>query len=402
MSKMNKSLSFLTLLMLLLSLDAFGQQKFKAAAVGFYNLENLFDTEASVGYIDGTRSPDDPNYHISIKASDISKYDTVAYRGSYTYENLEGKKVIRPLILQTEEFHPNGKKVWTKERYNQKLKNLSEVIAELGKTDTQTAPVIVGLCEIENKEVVEDLINQPALKRFDYGVVHFNSMDARGVDVALIYQKSRFQVTKAKPYFVEIFHRDGYRQYTRDILRVTGLLDGEEITFLVNHWPSRSGGEQVSMPKRKKAAEVMKGIFDEIRAEDPNAKIIAMGDFNDDPTSPSIKQVMGTEGKKERVKNADIFNPMEAMFKKGMGTLGYRDSWNLFDQILVTGTLVENNKKFDSYKVFKTAIFSAPYLITPEGQYKGYPFRMYGGDTFYAKGYSDHFPVYTILLREMK
>lgn len=402
MSKINKSLSYITLFVMLFSFNVSAQQKFKAATVGFYNLENLFDTEASVGYIDGTLSPDDPNYHISINVNDIPKYDTVAFRGRYTHENIAGKKIIRPLILQTEEFHPTGKKVWTTERYNQKLKNLSEVIAELGKSETQSAPVIVGLSEIENKEVVEDLVNQPALKRFDYGVVHFNSMDARGVDVALIYQKSRFQVTKAKPYEVEIFNSDGNRQYTRDILRVTGLLDGEEISILVSHWPSRSGGEQVSMPKRKKAAEVMKGIFDEIRAENPNAKILSMGDFNDDPVSPSIKQVLNTEGKKDKVKEGDIFNPMESMFKKGMGTLGYRDSWNLFDQILVTGTLVEKNKNFDTYKVFKTEIFSAPYLITPEGQYKGYPFRMYGGDTFYAKGYSDHFPVYTVLLREMK
>jgi hypothetical protein len=402
MSKMNKSLSFLTLLVLMLSLNVSAQQKFKAAAVGFYNLENLFDTEISAGYIDGTRSPEDPNYHISVAVDKIPSLDTMAYRGKYTYADLEGKKIIRPLILQAEEFSPGGKKVWTKERYNQKLKNLSEVIAELGKKETQTAPVIVGITEIENRQVVEDLISQPALKRFDYGIVHFNSFDARGIDVGLIYQKNRFVVTKAKPYEVEIYNENGYRSYTRDILRVTGLLDGEEITFLVNHWPSRSGGEQVSMPRRKKAAEVMKSIFDEIRAENPKAKIIAMGDFNDDPVSPSIKQILKTEAKKEKVKDNDIFNPMEAMFKKGMGTLGYRDSWNLFDQFIVTGTLVDQNKKFETYKMHKTEIFSAPYLITPEGQYKGYPFRMYGGDTYYAKGYSDHFPIYTVLLREMK
>jgi hypothetical protein len=402
MSKINKSLSFLTLFVLLFSLNVSAQQKFKAAAVGFYNLENLFDTEVSAGFIDGTKSPEDQTYHTSVSVNEISGLDTVAYKGRYTYQDLAGKKIIRPLILQAEEFSPNGKKVWTQERYNQKLKNLSEVISLLGKDQTNDAPVIVGITEIENREVVEDLIAQPALKKYDYGIVHFNSFDARGIDVGLIYQKSRFKVITAKPYEVEIFNDNGYRSYTRDILRVTGLLDGEEITFLVNHWPSRSGGEQASMPRRKKAAEVMKAIFDEIRAENPKAKIIAMGDFNDDPVSPSIKQVLNTEGKKDKVKEGDIFNPMEAMFKKGMGTLGYRDSWNLFDQFIVTGSLVDQDKKFETYKMFKTEIFSAPYLITPEGQYKGYPFRMYGGDTYYAKGYSDHFPIYTVLLREMK
>lgn len=402
MNKVTKSLSKLTFLFIVFSTAVFGQQKFKSATIGFYNLENLFDTEVSAGYIDGTLPYTDPNYHISIPVTDIPKYDTVYYRGRYTFENLQGKKIIRPLILQ-DEFTPTGKKVWTKERYNQKLANLSNVISQLGKTETNSVPVIVGISEIENRQVIEDLISQPALKNHDYGIVHFNSFDARGVDVGLIYLKKRFRVTEAKPYEVEIFNDEGKRQYTRDILRVSGILDGEEeIHILVNHWPSRSGGEKASMPKRKKAAEVMKQIFDEIRAKNPNAKILAMGDFNDDPVSPSIKEVLGTVGKKEKVQPSDIFNPMESMFKKGIGTLGYRDSWNLFDQIIVTGPLVEKNKNYDSYKIFKTEVFSPSYLITPEGQYKGYPYRTFGGDTYHPKGHSDHFPVYTVLLKEIK
>src|SRR5690606_21507316 len=234
--KINKSLTYLTVFVSFLTTQTFGQQKFQAATVAFYNVENLFDTEVSAGYIDGTRNPDDPMYHISIPADEISNYESEPFEGDYTYETVAGKKVIRPLILQKEEFSPGGKKVWTEDKYNQKLKNLAEVIAELGKAETQSAPVIVGLCEIENRKNVEHLINQAALKKYNYGIAHFNSFDARGVDVALIYQKDRFQVTKAKPYVIEIFETDGSRDYTRDILRVTGLLDGEEITFLVNHW----------------------------------------------------------------------------------------------------------------------------------------------------------------------
>lgn len=400
--KINKSLTYLTLFGLFLTTQLSAQQKFQAATVGFYNVENLFDTEISAGYIDGTRSPEDPNYHISISVDQIPNYETESFEGEFTYETIQGKKVIRPLILQKEEFSPSGKKVWTEEKYNQKLKNLAEVISELGKTETQSAPVIVGLCEIENRQNIEDLINQPALKKYDYGIAHFNSFDARGVDVGLIYQKSRFVVTKAKPYVIEIFENDGSRDYTRDILRVTGLLDGEEITFLVNHWPSRSGGEQASRPRRMKAAEVMKGIYDEIRAENPNAKIMAMGDFNDDPVSPSLDNVMGAIPNKGKVKNGDNVNLMYTMFKSGMGTLAYRDSWNLFDQFIVTGTLIDQDKKFESYKIFKTEIYSPSKLVQPDGQYKGYPYRMFSGDTFRAEGYSDHFPVYSILLRGVK
>ena len=400
MNKINESLSKLSILLIFFSTGLLAQQKFQAATVGFYNIENLFDTEISAGYIDGALPYDDPNYHISINVKDIPKYDTVSFTPPYTYENIAGKKIIRPLILQ-DEFSPTGKKAWTEERYNQKVKNISHVIAQLGKEETNSAPVIVGICEIENRKTVEDIVNQPELKEYNYGVAHFNSFDARGVDVALIYQKSRFKVTKAKPYVVEIFGDDGRREYTRDILRVTGLLDGEEVTFLVNHWPSRRGGEKASLPRRKKAAEVMKGIYDEIRAENPNAKIIAMGDFNDDPVSPSITETLGAIGKKEKAKNSDIVDLMSSLYKKGMGTLAYRDSWNLFDQFFVTGTLIDNSKKFDSYKIYKTEIFSPSYLVSPEGQYKGYPYRMYGGDTYYPNGYSDHFPVYTVLLREV-
>jgi hypothetical protein len=400
MFKINKSLTTTTILLILFSTQVFSQKKFQAATVAFYNIENLFDTEISAGYIDGTLDPTDPNYHISINVKDISKYDTVSFKQRYTYENIAGKKIIRPLILQ-DEFSPSGKKAWTVERYNQKLKNISHAISQLGREETNSAPVIVGICEIENRKTVEDIVNQPELKEYDYGVAHFNSFDARGVDVALIYQKSRFQVTFAKPYVVEIYNDDGTRDYTRDILRVTGLLDGEEVTFIVNHWPSRRGGEKASMPRREKAAEVLKGIYDEIRAKNPDAKIIAMGDFNDDPVSPSITKALGAKDDRNKAKKSDIVDLMSEMYKKGMGTLAYRDSWNLFDQFFVTGTLIDNEKKFDSYKIFKTEIFNPSYLISPEGQYKGYPYRMYGGDTYYANGYSDHFPVYTILLREV-
>lgn len=133
----------------------------------------------------------------------------------------------------------------------------------MGSSITKTAPVAVGFAEVESRGVLEDLINQPSLKPYDYGIVHYNSWDKRGIDVGFIYQKSRFKVTETKKYELKVFNDNGTRDYTRDIVRVTGLLDGEEISFVINHWPSRRGGEAASYPRRKAAGELLKSIFDE-------------------------------------------------------------------------------------------------------------------------------------------
>ncbi len=398
-SKINKSLSFSLILILFLISFISAQDQYQAAAVGFYNLENLFDTTKSMGYIDGTKDYQDQFYHITIPESDKDKYEGEDSTFRLTEENLKGKKVFRSLIL-TEEFTPDGPKAYDDEKYDQKLKNLSRVISELGSDVTKTAPVVVGVVEVETRKVVEDLVQQPALQKYNYGVVHYNSLDKRGIDCALIYQKDRFQVTETHKYELEVFNNEGNRDYTRDIIRVSGKLDGENIHFIVNHWPSRRGGEAASAPKRKAAAELLKSIFREIQERDPNAKIIAMGDFNDDPVSPSFADVLKVKGSKKNLNNTDFYDPMVKMYKDGMGTLAYRDTWNLFDQIILSEPLIGDD--YNSYEMFKTGIYSPSYLISQEGQYKGYPNRMYGGDNFRANGYSDHFPVYTILLRKVK
>lgn len=401
MFKINKSLTLFIIFTFVLTLNVKGQAKYASATVAFYNVENIFDTIKSVGYIDGTLPYNDKNYHIQIAESDISKYQTEEFNQSYTYENIKGKKIIRPLILQ-DEFLPNGNKRWNTQKYFQKINNISKVISELGADVTGSAPVVVGICEIETREILEDLANSSALKKYGYDVVHFNSFDARGVDTGLLYQKSRFKVIEAKPHPIFNYDSEGKRRYTRDILQVTGLLDGEEITFLVNHWPSRSGGEKASMPARLEAAKVMKGIFDDLKSKNPNAKVIAMGDFNDDPISPSIKNTFNPAGEISKVTEDGYYNPMLHLYKKGVGTLAYRDAWNLFDQFISTSSLVTKNKDYSSYKIFKTEVFNKDYLIATEGAYKGFPNRMWSGDTYRANGYSDHFPVYTILLKQVK
>ncbi|MDO5656201.1 MAG: endonuclease [Flavobacteriaceae bacterium] len=399
MCKIKNSLIFTNIFLLIFSTLVFGQNKqYQAAAVGFYNLENLFDIYPSAGYIDGNLDYQDQFYHTSVKVADIPTLDTVMCNCRLTPGNLKGKKIIRPIILQ-DEFTPNGPKAWDEIKYQQKLKNLSKVISEIGKDVTQTAPVAMGLVEVENREVIEDLISQPNLLPYNYGIVHYNSLDKRGIDCGFIYQKDRIVVTKTQKYELEVYNVNGNRDYTRDILRVDGLLDGEPISFLVNHWPSRSGGQAASFPKRKAAAELLKSIFDEIKSENPNAKIIAMGDFNDDPVDPSLSQVLGAVTQRKNVKDGNLFNLMGKMFADGYGTLAYRDGWNLFDQIITTSSLIGDD--YSSYRVYKTEIFSPQYLVSKEGQYKGYPNRMFGGDSYRADGYSDHFPVYTIMLREV-
>ena len=401
MHKFNKTLKLLLLPFILFTLKINAQGKYISAVVGFYNVENLFDTIESTGYINGNLNYKDPNYHVSIPISDIPKYDTISFKKQYTYENIQGKQIIRPLILQGE-FLPNGKKRWDTKRYFQKINNISKVLSELGRDFTGTAPVIIGLAEVETKAIVEDLAKSNCLEKYNYGIVHFNSFDARGVDVALMYQKNRFIVTEAKPHPVFIYEADGNRKYTRDILQVTGLLDGEVITFLVNHWPSRSGGEKASMPGRIEAAKVAKGIIENLKAINKNAKVILMGDLNDDPNSHSIKEVFKPAAEMKKVKDNGFYDPMIAMFKKGFGTLAYRDSWNLFDQMIFTASLVTTDKDYKTYKVYKTEIFKKDYLFSKEGQYKGYPHRMWSGDTYREDGYSDHLPVYTILLKSVQ
>ena len=359
---MNKNIGFsknpyLRIVFILSVLFYFGnsakaQQKnsYKILTVAFYNVENLFDTENDSLTFDDDRTP-------------------------------------------------LGKDVWTLEKYQDKLKNISKVLSEIGTETSQNSPAVIGLCEIENYTVLEDLINQPALRDKNYGIVHYDSPDKRGVDVALLYQKSLFTPATSQSRRLLIYELEDplKRVYTRDQLVVNGLLEGEEINFIVNHWPSRSGGEARSSYKRERAGQLNKLIIDSLHQINPYAKIISMGDFNDDPTNKSIKKVLNTKSSKEYLEVQDIYNPMEKMIKNGRGTLAYRDSWNLFDQMLLSGTLVNSN--LAGYKFYKADIFQKNYLVTPKGQFKGYPFRSYdyGG---YTGGYSDHFPVYIFLVKK--
>ncbi|WP_373519720.1 endonuclease/exonuclease/phosphatase family protein [Pricia sp.] len=331
------------------------EKQYKIRTVAFYNLENLFDTENDTLIFDEDRTPE-------------------------------------------------GKDNWTLERYNKKLDNLSKVLSEIGLDVTKTSPDIIGICEVENLKVIEDLVNHSTLLAKDYGVVHFDSPDERGIDVALLYKKSVFLPTSFDSRRLLLINDDGKRNYTRDQLIVGGLLDDEQYYFLVNHWPSRSGGEARSRPNRMEAAKLSRRIIDSIQKLDISAKIIGMGDFNDDPDNDSFKKILRTNPEpadvaenETRPKEINLFNPMEKLYRRGIGSLAYRDKWNLFDQIYFTENLVDPED--GKYQFWKAGVFNATYLVSKKGQYKGYPFRTYAGGS-YAGGYSDHFPVFVYLIRE--
>lgn len=343
---------FLAIFILLVaSAQAQEKKSYKVNTIAFYNVENLFDFENDPITFDDDRTPD-------------------------------------------------GKDHWTEEIYNAKLKNTAKVIAEIGSDVAGNAPAIIGLCETENRRVLEDLVNQEELLQKDYGIVQYESPDRRGIDVALLYQKKLFTPTQHKAYELLIYDNNdaSKRVFTRDQLLVSGMLDGEKIHVIVNHWPSRSGGEARSRHKRIKAAELNKRIIDSLHSDDPYAKIITMGDLNDDPTSPSVRKVLQPKNEREDVAIKELYNPMEEMYKKGLGTLAWRDGWNLFDQMIVSAELLK--KDYSSYRFYKAGIYNKTYLANPRGRYKGYPYRSFA-DGGFTGGYSDHFPVYVYLIKEL-
>ena len=392
--------NFLSLAAVIFSMITFAQQgKVKrVAAVGFLNVENLWDTIRSADYIDGTKDKTNPAFHRSIPLDSIKFLEAEKYEGQWSDGLLVGKKAVR-YQSGSEEFTPASGKNYNTKIYKKKLENAAKVIAELGSQYTKTAPAVVGLIEVENRQVIQDLVKQPALSKYDYGIVHYNSYDYRGIDVALIYQKRRFTVTNSLKKELKVYGPDGKREYTRDILVVSGILDNEKVAFFMNHWPSRRGGEAVSLPKRNAAAALLKQQMDSIRTEDPATKLFAMGDFNDDPVSASLKNhLKAAASEKDLSDDKPYLNLMYPLYKKGIASLAYQDAPNLFDQIIVSKNLVlDINPK--EYSVYKAEVYAPAYLVNKEGNYKGYPFRSWNGDQF-TGGYSDHFPAFVILQKE--
>jgi hypothetical protein len=322
--------------------------KYKIVSLGFYNLENLFDTEN----------------------------DT---------------------LINDEEFLPDGARTWTNERYQEKLGNMSYAISQIGIQDVPAGLSVLGVAEIENRRVLEDLVVQPSIKKRNYQIIHFDSPDARGVDVGLLYNPLHFTPLYSRKVPL-INYENGEIQRTRDILYVKGQLESDTIHIMVNHWPSRGGGEAKTAPYRNNGAKQCRIIIDSLLKLDPETKIFVMGDLNDDPTNESIKSYLRAVSNIKDVRKTAMFNAYEDMFRRGQGSNAYRDAWSLFDQIIISQGVV--NKKSSGFTYFKANIFNKQFLVQPTGQYKGYPLRTFSGDT-YQSGYSDHFPSYVYLVKEL-
>jgi hypothetical protein len=331
----------------MMHLDASAQpKKYQVCIVAFYNLENFYDT-------------------------------------------------INNALVNDDDFTPAGIKHYTGKIYLDKLNKLATVVSMIGTEVSPAGPALLGVAEIENDTVLNDLIHHPLLRRRQYRIVHTDSKDVRGIDVGLLYDPQYFVPEKAEKLFVQLPGNSKEAYFTRDILYARGKLAGETVHVYVNHWPSRRGGEERSSPARAAAAGVCRKHLDGILEKDREARIIVMGDLNDDPDSPSITSILQATGRTPLLPG-ELFNPWAELYEKGIGTLANRDSWGLFDQIILSqGWLKRGTGLFYHHQ----AIFIRDFMRENTGRYKGYPMRTWDGNT-YRGGYSDHFPTYLVLARQ--
>ena len=320
------------------------QERHSSLIIGFYNLENLFDT------------------------------------------------INQPYVID-EEFTPQGVKRYTGEVYYDKLTKLSRVISEMEMDKSRNRLVLLGVAEVENKDVLMDLVKEPLLSG-KYLVAHLDGKDERGIEVGLLYSPDYFTLSGMQSFHVATENIDSAYGRTRDIFYVNGKLLGETIHVFVNHWPSRRIGVEASQPYRQLAASVCRQKLDSLLKIEPDAKIIVMGDFNDNPSDASVSMVLGAKNEVEQVKRGDLYNPWSDIHQTGTGTYLFQGSWNLLDQIMLSSSFLEPDSTGYFFK--EAIIFKPEYLIQKEGKYAGHPYKSYFGN-FYSGGYSDHFPVCVIL-----
>ena len=356
---MKKTLYIIAALALLMLPRTADAQKHKSYVIGFYNLENLFDT-----------------YH------DEGKND---------YEYL-----------------PDGANEWTEEKYAKKLKNMARVIADMRK-DNGAWHAVLGVSEVENRHVLEDLVSEPAIADANYQIVHYDGPDRRGVDCALFYRPEVFKyiTSESIPFTFEPSRidwsawteeeKEAFR--TRDILMVRGTIDGEMFAFFVCHLPSRLGGKGADL--RPRGAEIAYMRAMELQEEFPGIKIVVMGDMNDNPTDISMTEYLHGKEFLDDLDDEDFFNPFLSMIKAGYSSLYYRGAGNIFDIVMVNKALADaEDDTFEIQPILKKKfygrIFSKPYMTNQSGQYKGTPFRTFSNGAF-VNGYSDHYPTYIVI-----
>lgn len=314
---------------------------YRVYGVAFYNLENLFDTINSNG----------------------------------TYDL---------------EYSPGGAKQWDSTKYNSKICNMAYAISQLTTATTPKGPAVIGVSEIENKSVLDDLVNDPQIRAWNLQVVHHDGPDRRGVDVGLLYNPTLFTFESVENHRLFIESYPTFR--TRDQMCVTGLLGKRRVSIIVNHWPSRMGGQEQSSWLREAAAALSKQIADSVWAVDPSRGVIVMGDLNDDPDDKSVAKVLGAKKDAKNVGPHDFYNPWWRLLRdKGIGTLAYKGQWNLFDQIVISGNLLQENAETQDLIFFKQQVHNHKFLVGNDGNREGYPLRTFSAG-IWLNGYSDHFP----------
>lgn len=309
---------------------------------------------------------------------------------SYNVENLFD--TINNPDKEDDEFTPVSKKNWNTDRYTKKINDLAFVIKSINKNEL---PEIVSLIEVENKTVVKDLLSTKHLKEGGYAFVHEDSPDARGIDVAFAYRKSEFKYIEHQS--LPVYYDFEPETTTRDILYVKGQLKNNEfLYFFVNHWSSRRKGKKESEPKRLVAAGIVRAKVDSILKKDKKAKIVILGDFNDEPVDKSLKEVLIASNNQKSINRRELFNVMYDKDLLSKGTYNYKGDWNMLDNIIVSQSLLHSKKgytiSYDGGQIFKEKWMM--YDNVKAGKYT--PSKTYGGPNYYG-GVSDHFPVYIML-----
>lgn len=358
---MKRSLLFTLLFLLACCAPVFAQKVKQSYVIGFYNLENLFDT--------------------------------VHDEGKNDYQYL-----------------PDGQNQWTEAKYRKKLQNMATVIRAM-KEENKRWHTVLGVSEIENRHVLEDLVSQPEILAANFQIVHYDGPDRRGVDCAFLYRPSEFQLIESLTIPFTFYgvalnspmtpeERKNFR--TRDVLMVRGTIAGEMFAFYVAHLPSRLGGKGGDL--RARGAEIIYEHAQRLEKRFPGIKIVVMGDMNDDPFNDSMSLFLHGRKTREEMEESDFYNPYWSMLEAGYGSNAYRGVWSIFDQELVNynlahapeGTLQLLPLIQRRRQTFYGRVFSKPFMTVQEGPYKGTPFRTFSGGTFIG-GYSDHYPTYIIV-----
>ena len=304
----------LTIVVTIISISAGYAQKesFKPSLIGFYNLENFYDT-------------------------------------------------VNNPIVDDEEFLPNSERHYNTRIFLDKVERLSTVISQIGTDVNPDGLALMGVAEIENDTVLKILAHCKLLKSRNLKIIHYDSPDKRGIDVALFYNPKYFTPLYSINLFVTLPGGSKESFLTRDILYAKGIMDGDTVHVMVGHWPSRSGGEERSIPARAAAAGVVKRVVDSLMAININSKIVIMGDLNDDPISPSLTKVLNAKGSVKGLKDGGLYNPWYDFYKNGIGTIAYQDSWGLFDQVVISKAWLDKTQP--GYHYYRATIFNREFLV---------------------------------------